>query len=486
MAQLLKLGAALLVSLLVLGGCATSTLGPLPKLPSEADRARFGRVAVVATSVQTKAGEVPVRDKGQVASELFAEGAAGVSEQILVNAGPACLGGDPMLAGVCAVAVGVMAVGGAVVGAVTAAVGAADAEPMATAERNAAAIADVLAKVQLQELLRTQVFAYASQQLPQAPVEITDAVLAGQGAPRGIEQIAALGADSMLEIGQVKLRLVASAVGSPELVMYLAAKVRLLRVTDKTVLSEQSFGGFVGTPRKPGEWAANGGMPFRQALESGIRTLAEWVIDELFLLQEIPAPPPVYPALNRCSLCGLVDSTISRLAFSQADSVQPMLRWEAHLPRGASQPVATLEPRRNVGVSYDVRVYRAESPETPPKLSRPSGLVYERKGIMQTSHKIEEPLEPCGKYFWTYRARIQADGQTSVSEWAGEPPSEWARPIWSPEPGLRQRRHMPEPVHQSSWVDAAEDRFPSSYYYFPFVTPCKLTGSPISRPASSE
>lgn len=466
MERLTRLGTVLL-AMVVLGGCATSTLRPLP---SEQDRARFGRVGVVTTGVQTKAVQAPVRGKGQAASEAFAEGAAATAAGGLIDVIPACLAGGPIGASVCAAAMGAMAVVGAAVGAGAAVAGAAGAEPRATAEQAVAAIDDVLAKVQLQELLRTQVFAYASQQLPQAPVEITDAVVAGQGAPRGLEQFAALGTDSVLEIGQVQLRLVGSAVGSPELAIYLAVNVRLLRVADNTVLAEQGFGGFVSTPRKPGEWAANGGMPFRRALESAIRTLAEWIIDELFLLQEIPAPPPIYPALNRCSLCGLVDSTRARLAFSHADSVQPMLRWEAHLPRGASQPVSTLEPRRNVGVSYDVRVYRAGSGGWTGTHKRhwvPSGLIYERKGIMQTSHKIEEPLEPCGKYFWTYRARIQADGQTSVSEWAIE--------RRSPDSDPRQLRHMPEPVYQSSWV-GTEQQMPSSYY-FPFATPCALDAS---------
>lgn len=462
MERLMRLGTVLLGSMVVLGGCTTSTLRPLP---SEQDRARFGRVGVVTASVQAKAFQAPVRDKGHATSEALAEGAAATAAHMgLIGVTPACLAGGPIGASVCAAAMGATAAVGAIVSAGAAAAGAAGAEPRATAEQATAAIDAVLAKVQLQELLRTQVLAYASQQLPQAPVETTNAVTAGQGAPRGLEQLAALGADSALEIGQVQLRLVGSAVGSPELAMYLSVNVRLLRVADEAVLAEQSFGGFVSTPRKPGEWGANGGMPFRRALESAIGTLAEWTVDELFLLQEIPAPPPIYPALNRCLLCGLVDSTHARLAFSHVDSMQPMLRWEAHLPRGTSQPASTLEPRRYVGASYDVRVYRAQSvwTGTSTQLWIPADLIYERKGILQASHKIEEPLEPCGKYFWTYRVRMQVDGQASVSEWAGE--------RWSPDLDPRHLRHMPEPVYPASWV-GTEKQKPSSYY-FPFATPC--------------
>lgn len=76
MERLMRLGTVLLGSMVVLGGCTTSTLRPLP---SEQDRARFGRVGVVTTGVQTKAVQAPVRDKGQAASESFAEGAAGTA-----------------------------------------------------------------------------------------------------------------------------------------------------------------------------------------------------------------------------------------------------------------------------------------------------------------------------------------------------------------------------------------------------------------------
>lgn len=462
MERLIRLGIALLGSLVVLGGCATRP--PLKPLPSEQDRVRFGRVAVVATSVQTGAFQAPVRDKGQVASEVLAAGAAVTGAGVgVVAIAPACLAGGPIGAAVCSTVMGITAAVGAVATAGGAAAAAASTDPRATAEQGAAAIDAVLAKVQLQELLRHQVLAYASQELSAAPVEIRDVVPADQGAPRSLEQLAALGADSVLEIGQVRLQLV-GLFGGSELPVYLAANVRLLRVADGAVLAEQSFGVF-SKPRQLGEWGANGGMLFRQALDSGIQTLAEWIVDELFLLLEIPAPPPIHPALNRCVFCGWVDYTPGGHAFSRADSLQPVLRWEPQLRGDASQSAPTIEPRTDFDTSYDVRVYRAETGEWEgpfrPPVWIPSGLIYERRGIKQASHQIEVPLEPCGKYFWTYRARVQVDGRTRVGEWAAE-----ARPLRL----LGNLRQLRQPERQPGarwWSRAAP-----SHFYYPFATPC--------------
>lgn len=97
-------------------------------------------------------------------------------------------------------------------------------------------------------------------------------------------------------------------------------------------------------------------------------------------------------------------------AFVEVDSLQPMLRWEA-FPRLQDREldrVGLLKQIRNV--TYDLKIWRAE-------YNRPAEVVYTQEGLRETSHKLEHPLKPSTKYFWTIRARFDLDGHPRVTEW---------------------------------------------------------------------
>jgi hypothetical protein len=44
--------------------------------------------------------------------------------------------------------------------------------------------------------------------------------------------------------------------------------------------------------------------------------------------------------------------------------------------------------------------------------------VYEREGLVGSSHAVETQLEPGMEYAWSVRARFELDGKTRVSEWS--------------------------------------------------------------------
>ena len=63
-------------------------------------------------------------------------------------------------------------------------------------------------------------------------------------------------------------------------------------------------------------------------------------------------------------------------------------------------------------VSYDLKIWRAESNDLP------GDLVYLRRGLLTTHHMLEAPLEPATRYFWTVRARYEVEGVSRVTPWA--------------------------------------------------------------------
>jgi hypothetical protein len=111
---------------------------------------------------------------------------------------------------------------------------------------------------------------------------------------------------------------------------------------------------------------------------------------------------------------GRTEGAASRVvegASSELDARHPVLRWARFPhPRGEDPAArgAAGDARR---VTYDVRVWRAET-------GYPVELVYEREALPETSHRIEQALSPSTDYLWTVRARFEVDGQPRRSDWA--------------------------------------------------------------------
>ena len=71
----------------------------------------------------------------------------------------------------------------------------------------------------------------------------------------------------------------------------------------------------------------------------------------------------------------------------------------------------TVDMERVTNVAYDIRIWLVKEDSS-------TELVYEREAIRETAHKLEVPLAPSSKYFWSVRARFDLDGKTRVSEWS--------------------------------------------------------------------
>jgi hypothetical protein len=63
---------------------------------------------------------------------------------------------------------------------------------------------------------------------------------------------------------------------------------------------------------------------------------------------------------------------------------------------------------------YDFRMFGA------------TGVVYERLGLAEPLHTLEERLPSCAEYRWTVRARFVLDGRQRATEWTGG----YVDPMW--------------------------------------------------------
>lgn len=94
--------------------------------------------------------------------------------------------------------------------------------------------------------------------------------------------------DTILEVGVARFGLEGEGI-NPPLPLFVTAHARLVRVADGTEIYAASWT-YRSRSRKFLEWAANNAQPLRAELDRAIQTLAEVMVEELFLLYRIPEP----------------------------------------------------------------------------------------------------------------------------------------------------------------------------------------------------
>jgi hypothetical protein len=201
---------------------------------------------------------------------------------------------------------------------------------------------------------------------------------------------------------------------------YLEARTRLVRTADNVEIWAAHHV-YMGGRRKLSEWSADGGEPLVRALADGYRTLGAHIHDNVFLLYSLPDQQPrwggvlsvafglapVYPR-TRGTLSG--DRIIgSHFEWTSVDELQPTLEWQ-RFPREADVAAAPEEMARVNDVRYDLIIAREHN-------LAPEEIVYRRDGLPDAVHRIEVPLAPATRYFWTVRARFQLDGRERVTQW---------------------------------------------------------------------
>lgn len=270
--------ACLFISLpIVQSGCATSKPYALPPPPSEAVRENLGTIGVASARFLPKLEMDKPMGKISGTGQGALDGAG-----LMIYSGLQI--GDPLglLLGI------VLAPVGAVVGSVVGAVKGVSSEHLKEAEKP---INKAISDLKIQATMRNYVLRAAKQQ-----TEYNFVDLEGQG-PETSEMkmdynlLADRGINTVLEITVPAFGLIGKKGINPPLVFFMTLHTKLVRTTDGSVLHEQKLIYSRQGPTFTG-WTANGAKPFRDEFHRCYQSLAEKVVEEVFLLCNLPLNPP--------------------------------------------------------------------------------------------------------------------------------------------------------------------------------------------------
>jgi hypothetical protein len=204
------------------------------------------------------------------------------------------------------------------------------------------------------------------------------------------------GIDTVLEVRLLKLVLRGTGT-NPDLAVQAYAFYRLVRTDDNGEV-EKRWIVTESASRKFSQWADKDATLLKGAIEDVLNRLGEEIVDKA-ILKSTYMLCPADPFKG--------GGTIS------VQTLQPTLSWDEFPSRSGKRQDAAV--RSSVSsVTYEIRLWKDKGEFYQHPGSAPA---YERKGLMQTSHLIEEPLEPSTVYAWTVRARFVVDGQTRLSSW---------------------------------------------------------------------
>jgi len=224
--------------------------------------------------------------------------------------------------------------------------------------------------------------------------------------------------DTMLEVSVLNVGL--RKLGN-SLQLSAVVRAKLIEKDAGTSLAEQTFSHVWKTFSRNKPEAGDEPLT-KEEIDGYIQVLSEDIVDTLFLSEDLPAlfsagvsGPPMF----RYS-----DSLLPRnpnpewnffgVKYKSAtvDSLRPRLEW-APFPSQQDRKMDTKGSLKEIGqVTYDLRIWRLAE-----EMHHPSELVYERKGLVDPWHAVEQPLEHGKTYYWAVRARFVHDGHAAVTQW---------------------------------------------------------------------
>ncbi len=243
-------------------------------------------------------------------------------------------------------------------------------------------------------------------------------------AARMYRQLALQGADSVLEVVVPEL----GFTGGKALRFYMVADIRVIRTVGDQLVYERRFV-YQSDAYDAPFWVRNNAALLQRELQRAHESIAGSVVEQLFLLTELPlATRSTQPGntgwkaltVSR-EACGLawvsperdyrprlgVSSRRESDRFPVVDSERPMLAWEA-FPRHVDVRSEALSGVSNV--RYDLRIWEAYA-DGPPR------LIYERRDLPGTTHVLEESLPGGRRYYWSVRARFDLAGEVHGTKW---------------------------------------------------------------------
>lgn len=380
--------------------------------PDTRHQEQVGRVAVLAVQEPTPLHfEGYARSKGSGA----AQGAGGAFAGCLSGIGSSGCSGQfcgPVLAlmlGICGIA-----------GLVGGLAGAAEAPPASQVQSSEISLTHALEITPFQALLREHVEsalrAGGVPVLAVAPERSSIALESGDY--RGL---ADQGVDTVLLTNLREAGIRGAGINAPA-GAFLHARVRLVSTRDNGERYAADFL-FTGRRMKLEQWVADDGAALLAELERGYPQLAGHIHDQMLRLYPFPdrhlhsaggmfstsfGLAPLDP-VTRGQYSGQ-GSIPDFLEWVRVDSLAPTLKWQA-FPRPGDLGVAREDMARVAQVSYELLVARETHGE-------PGETVCHRDGLTRPEHRLENPLAPDARYFWTVRAHFLLDGRPRVTEWS--------------------------------------------------------------------
>jgi hypothetical protein len=264
------------ILLLLLLSCAT-TPKILPPSPSKEFRANLGTIGVVSGHFQPEVRFWKPMTRGTGALHAAGQGALVAADMV----GRGCSGMG------CAGIIAAIPVG-AIVGSI---VGAVKGVPSQKMKETEDALNHYLLTINFQETMLERFLSVAREETRfpfvlfevQGPNELDEEVTYSSLSARDI--------DTVLEISVRKCGLLRTEKSiNPSLRLVMAVGIRLIRLTDGTVLHSRIFVDEWGDLLKFSDWAVNDAQPFREALDHAFQNLATEIMNAVSMIQTPPDP----------------------------------------------------------------------------------------------------------------------------------------------------------------------------------------------------
>jgi hypothetical protein len=316
-----------------------------------------------------------------------------------------CAAGTILWLGVCAVAGGVGAIAGAT-----------HADSANSVQANMATVTANLDAGMIQEALREQTEKAAAQAaVAKVVTPISNAALPS-GTATDYRSLAAAGVDNVIETSLTRLGTVGRGF-DPPLTLYVQAQVRVISTRDNAQRFTAAYI-YVSEQHLLKEWAADQSAVLKRAMQTAFVRLGAAMADEV--LRGYSFPQHGAHAEESIGLAATHPKTVtsafhaSDIAddshWNKIDTLEPTLEWQS-FPREVDRLAAPDEMARVSDVRYDLVVAEESG-------AAAGAVIVSAQGVAENRYRIEPPLEPGKKYFWTVRASFKLDGQSRVTQWA--------------------------------------------------------------------
>jgi hypothetical protein len=411
---------ALSVSLLLTPlGCATTEIRSFSSPIPEEMRKSSHSVAVIPAGFAPSSNLLTFakgRDTGA------AKGAAAGALQGMGSLGHGGASGGPYGAAVIVLLLPVFASIGAIAGGIEGAIKAIPDEEVAKIE---ASVNSVLQELDMQNTMAENIVLKGGELTSYRFVPLKGPGPATPDSRPDFTTIKGEGNDLALEVSVLEIGFHGGSGSDPLLSFFMNARIRAFRVDDGAELHADIFR-YTSREGKFSEWAENGALRLKEALETGYAQIAEAAIEKMFLLYEVKIDS-IWSGAMHCMLEPLDPPQESlgffshQLNFPVIGTLHPTLKWES-FPRDEDREADSTGILNSVSdITYEIKVWKGQD-------GVPEEVLYSRSGLPLPEHTIETPLQLETEYFWTARAHFKFDGQDRLTKWA------YSRIPWPPSP----------------------------------------------------